>query len=172
MPDLTPVLGRGLLGAVKASTPWFLALGLAAVSFVTSPTTWALAPPAARAQARAVHAEALAAKAAKSGSRLAEERYADTALRFRKAASILERAAQAEATAAELERKTVELETQARRARTLVEQTETRRARAQARLQELGLMPESTSGPQAVTTDGAAAAQHTADEQTSSSEQP
>lgn len=172
MADLTPVVGRGLLGAVKALNPCFVALGVAAVSIVTSQQTWAENPPSVRAQAQADQAEARAAEAADKGAPLAEERYADAATRFRQVASVLEEAAQVEATAAKLEQKTLELETQARRARTLVEQTETRRARALARLQELGLTPQTPLALGTPSLDDSAAEEQKTGEPGSTREQP
>lgn len=90
---------------------------------------------------------ARAAKAKKAGQGLVAERLEAAATIWDKVAAHQEKAAKLEADAAKIERKTLEIKSQARRAHSLVEQTETRRARAIARLRELGLSesPETPS---------------------------
>lgn len=104
-------------------------------------------PPSQFAQKKAKDLRSRAAKAKKAGQGLVAERLEAAAALWDKVAAHQEKAAKLEGDAAKIERKTLELKSQARRAHSLVEQTETRRARAVARLRELGLSesPETPS---------------------------
>lgn len=93
----------------------------------------------ARARARARETERRAKEAGKSGDELVAERLLKVATIWEKIARHQEKAAKLEAEAAKIERETLELKSKAKRAHSLVEQTETRRARALSRLRELGL---------------------------------
>lgn len=92
---------------------------------------------------------ARAATARKAGQQLVAERLQAAAKIWDKVAAHQEKAAKLEADAAQIERKTLEIKSQARRAHSLVEQTETRRSRAVARLRELGLSEPSEDAPHA-----------------------
>lgn len=96
-----------------------------------------------------------AAKVKKAGQHLVAERLEGAAAIWDKVAAHQESAAKLEADAAQIERKTLEIKSQARRAHSLVEQTETRRARALARLRELGLSESVETPSQAVDAAGA-----------------
>lgn len=96
-------------------------------------------PPGEYAKAKALDARKRALEAKKAGKSLAAERLEKAAATWEKVARHQEGAAKLEEDAAQIERKTLDLKSQARRARSLVEQTETRRSRAVARLRELGL---------------------------------
>jgi hypothetical protein len=96
-----------------------------------------------------------AQKAKKSGQSLVAERLEKAAATWEKVARHQEAAAKLEADAARIERKTLDIKSQARRAHSLVEQTETRRSRALARLRELGLtdLPATTNAPESSRTE-------------------
>ena len=81
------------------------------------------------------------------GEQLAADRYADAASRWKRVAAALEKATQIAKEAARLEQSTTQLQDQTRRARTLVEQTEARRARALGELRRMGIeaVPTSTT---------------------------
>lgn len=99
-------------------------------------------PPGQSAREKAKHAQTRAREAKKAGKQLVAERLENAARIWEKVASHQEKAAKLEEDAANIERKTLDIKSQARRAHSLVEQTETRRARAVARLRELGLSVE------------------------------
>ncbi len=90
-------------------------------------------------RAKAEDARRRASEANKSGKKLVADRLEKVATIWDKVARHQEQAAKLEREAAEIERETLKLNSKARRAHSLVEQTETRRARALARLRELGL---------------------------------
>lgn len=95
-------------------------------------------PPGHAARSKAQNARQRAQEAKKSGKTLVAERLEKAASTWEKVARHQEEAAKLEEDAAQIEKKTLDLKAQARRAHSLVEQTETRRARAVARLRELG----------------------------------
>lgn len=91
---------------------------------------------------KAEDARARAKKARAGGNDAIAKRLLRAAALWKKTAALQIEAAKLERQAASIERKTLELKSQARRARLVVEQTESRRARALARLRELGLDDE------------------------------
>lgn len=101
------------------------------------------------AREQASRAQKRAESARTDGKRLVAARYAQAQKMWLQVAATLERAATLEKQAAQLESETTELEARSRRAATLVEQTEARRARAWARLKELGLAPQEGAPPSA-----------------------
>lgn len=105
------------------------------------------------ARAKAKDARARASEADGSGQELVAKRLEKVATIWEKVARHQERAAKLEEEAAKIERETLDLKSKARRAHSLVEQTETRRARALARLRDLGLSEapamENTTEPDA-----------------------
>lgn len=157
---------RGLLRVVKSSIAGFLSRGAVfAYGLFCASTAFAeenmattdqasaqtQAPPTrdkTPSQAANMHnarATKLHQQAKDAGDQLAANRYADAAKRWTRAAAALEKAAQAAKEAASLERETTRLQEQTRNARTLVEQTEARRARALGELRRLGVEAISTS---------------------------
>lgn len=104
-------------------------------------------PPGEAATLKALDARARARKAKEAGEQRVAERLEKVALIWEKVADHQEKAAKLEEDAAQIERRILDIKSQARRAHSLVEQTETRRARALARLRELGMsdVPASTN---------------------------
>ncbi len=87
----------------------------------------------------AAHADERSKQAEAARKPLVAERLKDLSRLWKRVAEEEKRAAEQEKLAAELEEKTLDLESKARRASSLLEQTEARRARALARLQQLGI---------------------------------
>jgi hypothetical protein len=103
--------------------------------------------PGAAAQKNAEDAGERAAEAAKSGKTLVAKRLKKLAGIWKRVAAAQEKAAKLEEEAAAIERQTLELKSKARKAHSLVEQTENRRARALARLRKLGLSDPEKPAP-------------------------
>lgn len=95
--------------------------------------------PGQLAREQADEAESRAKQASSAKKTLVAARLTDLAQLWRRVAEEETKAAALEKAASELERETLELESKARRAASLLEQTEARRARAAARLSQLGL---------------------------------
>jgi hypothetical protein len=93
----------------------------------------------ARAEAEAKKAKRRSDEAAQAGKPLIAERLTSLAATWSKVAAHERRAAELEAEAKETEKKVLELRANAKKAVSLLDQTEARRSRALARLMELGL---------------------------------
>jgi hypothetical protein len=93
------------------------------------------------AKKEAADAEQRRQKATNEGEHLVADRFADAVVRWNRVAELWLKAAKLAQQAALLEQETLKLETKARQARTLVEQTEARRARALGELRRLDVHP-------------------------------
>jgi hypothetical protein len=113
------------------------------------PTTTEATPgdPGASLRANAQKSLEKAKQASAHGKSAVSKRLEGAAKLWERAANAQVKAAKLERDASDVERKTLELEAQARRAQSLLAQAETRRARALARLRELGLEESPAEAP-------------------------